>query len=97
QMFELNSWRRTGTRPYPVREISGSEGPGKYPVSRCDINGDGRTSHASLFRELLSHQAMQQVDGFQRTYHHLEVRDPIVIAERDDVDAVDPDALDLVL
>src|SRR5256885_12790829 len=51
---------------------------------------------ASLPGELLSHQTVQQIDSLQRTHHHLEVRDLTVIAEGDDVDAVDLDALDLV-
>src|SRR5580704_101528 len=38
---------------------------------------------------------MQQVDRLQRTHHDLEMRDPAVIAETDDVDAVDPDPVDL--
>src|SRR6266702_6254265 len=50
----------------------------------------------SLPSELLSHQTVQQIDSLQRTHHHLEMRDLTVIAEGDDVDAVDLDALDLV-
>src|ERR1700733_12896640 len=39
---------------------------------------------------------MQQVDGLERAHHHLEMRDPAIIPESDDVDAIDPDAIDLV-
>src|SRR5215207_1358905 len=53
-------------------------------------------SPSSLPGELLPHQAVQQIDSLQRTHHHLEMRDLTVIAKGDDVDAVDPDALDLV-
>ena len=40
---------------------------------------------------------MQQVDRLERTHHHLEMRDPAVTIETDDVDAVELDAVDLVL
>src|SRR3954447_23895274 len=96
--LEMNSSWRSGSRPYPVPEILGSERAGKYLVSHCDINGDGhdRTVPGSLPGELLSHQAVKQIDSLERTHHHLEMRDLTVIAEGDDVDAVDLDALDLV-
>jgi hypothetical protein len=49
-----------------------------------------------LLRQLLAHQPMQQVDRLERPDHHLEMRDQTsVVAEGDDVDAVDPDAVDL--
>jgi len=40
---------------------------------------------------------MQQIDRFQGAHHHLEMGDPPVCIEGDDVDAVDPDAVDLFL
>ena len=46
--------------------------------------------------QLLPHQTMQQIDCLERAYHHLEMRDPAILAEADDIDAVDPDPLDLV-
>src|SRR5712691_3935644 len=49
-------------------------------------------------RQLLAHQPMQQADRLERADHHLEMRDQTaVVVEGDDVDAVDPDAVDLVL
>src|ERR1700680_3076026 len=39
---------------------------------------------------------MQQIDRLERTHHHLEMRDLAVSAEGDDIDAVDPDALDFI-
>src|SRR4051794_12445887 len=96
--FEMKFLWRTGSRPYPLPEILGSEQAGKYLVGHCDISGDGhdRANPGSLPGELLPHQTVQQIDSFQRTHHHLEMRDLTVIAEGDDVDAVDFDALDLV-
>src|SRR5436305_4002248 len=49
----------------------------------------------SLLRQLLSHQPVQQIERFERARHHLEMRDAAVIARRDHVDAVDPDAVEL--
>src|SRR6266404_1039630 len=96
--LEMNSSWRSGIRPYLVPEVLGSEQAGKYLVSHCDINGDGhdRANPGLLPGELLPHQTVQQIDSLQRTHHHLEMRDLTVIAEGDDVDAVDLDALDLV-
>src|SRR6187399_1807432 len=94
----MNSSWRSGSRPYPVPEVLGSEQAVKYPVSRCGLNGNGheRANQGLLPRELFSHQSMQQIDPLQRAHHHLEMRDLAVIAEGDDVDAVNLDALDLV-
>jgi hypothetical protein len=39
---------------------------------------------------------MQQIDGFQRANHHLEMRDAIIRVETDDIDAIDRDPLNLV-
>src|ERR1700723_941092 len=39
---------------------------------------------------------MQQVDGLERAHHHLEMRDAAIVSEGNDVDAIDPDAIDLV-
>src|SRR5207245_3430961 len=50
---------------------------------------------ASRLRQLLSHQPVQQVDRLERAHHHLEIGDAAVITDRDDVDAIDPDAVDL--
>src|SRR6478736_3933164 len=50
---------------------------------------------ASLLRQLLSHQSVQQIDRLERAHHHLEMRDEAGLVERDDVDAVELDALDL--
>src|SRR5438270_969715 len=55
-----------------------------------------RADFASLPCQLLPHQSMHQVDRFERAHHHLEMRDPAIFAESDDVDAVDPDPVDLV-
>ena len=40
---------------------------------------------------------MQQVERFERPHHHLEMRDPAVVADGDHVDAIDPDAVDLAI
>ena len=52
---------------------------------------------ARLFHQFLPHQPMQEVDRLERAYHHLEMRDPPVLVESDDVDTVELDSLDLVL
>src|SRR6266540_4024267 len=74
------------------QQISGQ--PLRHKRHRTSSRSCSLTS--SLLGELLPHQAVQQIDSLQRTHHHLEVRDLTVIAEGDDVDAVDLDALDLV-
>src|SRR5258706_1073188 len=49
-----------------------------------------------LAGQLLAHQAVQQVDRLERTDHHLEMSDEAwVIITGNDVDAIDPDPLNL--
>src|SRR5260370_26121350 len=50
---------------------------------------------ASLLRQLLSHQLMQQIDRLERAHHHLEMRDPAIVPAGDDIDAVELDPVDL--
>src|SRR6516165_3070317 len=66
---------------------------------RADLIGAGSAVRdvSSRFRQLLSHQAVQQIDRLERTNHDLEMRDAAIRVEGDDVDAVDLDAVDLVL
>src|SRR3979409_1866395 len=59
------------------------------------VNGSAAGPIASLARQLLPHQPMQQVDRLERAHHHLEMRDPAIVPARDDIDAVDHDPVDL--
>ena len=83
-------WFRNG--PYPVPEVQRQQ-IGSIEPCDCDV---ATPASARCFGQLLAHQPMQQVDRLERAHHHLEMRDPAVVAEGDDVDAVDLDALDLV-
>src|SRR5712675_624091 len=73
--------------PYLVPKVIGS----LYQRGSCDV----ATPACLLAHQLLSHQPMQQIDRLERAHHHFEAGDPAIVLKRDDVDAVDPDPLNL--
>jgi hypothetical protein len=74
--------------PYPVPKVIGSI----YQGGGCDV-----ATLASTGSPVAPHQPVQQVDRLERAHHHFEVGDPSIVRKGDDIDAVDPDTLDLVL
>ncbi len=82
----MTSPGRATASPAPTARCRRSATPSIWPtpLRRCLRPG-----------QLLAHQPMQQVDRLERAHHHLEMGDELaVIAEADDVDAVDGDAFD---